>query len=1046
MKLQFLIFSVFFVQIFTAQTNQDCDHLITSSNQNFPNSANQTICLVGDFNYNSNIVLKNNAQLYVGEGVTINGNISAQNWNASVTIVNYGNISSNGNIDDNMVNSTIYNHGVFDRNINFNQGGNKEFHNYGEFTTNSSTLSNGTLINYSQGVLNLESSTAVNSNFNFENQNIINVNGVFALNKHGQAISGEINTSQFISNNGVILDEATVNSTGTPTFNGTCMINNSYVATDNDFIVNNSVAIEGSCFSVEGNVVLNGLNFFQETTLNAQGAITVNNGIRMNNSSLEANTSTTLNGTIRLTNSMISTAQHLTMNNLVQTESNNDCSSLVYSSINDWHGQMQSNFGDLKISQFANSYNNSNIQGNVSEGQCDFNFSNDCGYDGNDAENESVFIWEGNQNFKWDNSSNWNKNQVPSATDQVIISNSTNKYPKLEFDVEVGDFIFEENAILNLNDYQLTVNGKISGNGKFKSTDTSSLVINGEGVSELHFDEHANSIYDLTILHPNAQVHLESELNLYHILSLEAGELHTNDLLTFECTFANSGPFSEVITTAQVDQLNGEIIGDVTVVQCYSGRRAFRLVASTVDTDSSIRENWQEDAAAWNDNPNPGYGTHITGTGITSANPGGIDGLNGFDWQPSGNPSMFTFDNLNSSWNPIEGTNGNLEVGKPYRMMIRGNRATNITSNAAQPSQTKLRAKGKLHKGEFVLHVGNLERDSFVFFANPFQSDVDMSQVISASDNVRPYFYIWDTSLNARGSFAVIDATLPDNLAPEDSNISRFSLPQQAGFLLASGEGDVVIRFKEEHKTPFMKELTVFSDFSQPRVNVRLFNNELSEERSSDGLRINFYENFVETDFENAQKNENIDENIALVAGNELLAIGNEALPQDGDVLQLYTNKYQANQYSLKIDVLELDAYNVYLKDNYTNAKHALTAGENEIEFSVDANINASIAFNRFQLEFETSTFNVDQFTSSDYSVYPNPVNGSFVYVKNKTLIQQEATLMLYNMQGKKVLQSNQKFDEAGELKLDLSQISQGVYLLKSQIGEQTQTFKIIKE
>src|SRR5690606_29972019 len=132
-----------------------------------------------------------------------------------------------------------------------------------------------------------------------------------------------------------------------------------------------------------------------------------------------------------------------------------------------------------------------------------------------------------------------------------------------------------------------------------------------------------------------------------------------------------------------------------TAERFIPARRAFRLLSSPVTTTSSINANWQEGVnnpdTSTNNNPNPGYGTHITGS---------TTGANGFDATPSGNPSLFYLDVDNQSWEPFANTdNTTIQAGVPHRLMVRGGRDINVTSNSAAPSDTRLRTTGSLHTG-----------------------------------------------------------------------------------------------------------------------------------------------------------------------------------------------------------------------------------------------------------------------------------------------------------------------------------------------------------
>ncbi len=922
MKIYIITIFLLLTGLVVGQTIDDCDctHFITSSNQNFPNPANITVCFEGNFEYNTNIVLKNGVDICIGEGVTINGNISSQNWGTINTIKNYGTISNLGSFDDNMANSIVHNYGYFERDINFNQGDSKEFNNYGTLKTNSPALGSGMLVNNANSELVLKNNTSLNSTFQFTAQGKITV--------------------------------------------------------EKNFTLNASLELENTQFTILGVFLFN-------------------------------------SGTI-------------------STLSANSCSQLNFNSINNWHPLIVSNYGTLSISSFAESFSSDNVQGEVTTEACL-------------PINEDVFIWEGSQNSQWTNPSNWNTNSVPTSEDNVIISENATFYPMLTTEASVGSIFFEAFSSLNLNDNTLIVNGNISGEVNILSTRHSSITINGGGDSYLFFDDSAAEIFDLVINDSEANVYLQSNLELYHLLELNSGTLNTNDLLTFECEFANQSPQSEVISTAQVAELGGELIGDVTVIQCYSGKRAFRLLGSAVNTQTSIRENWQENASAWNHDPNPGFGLHITGTGISSPNPEGIDGLNGFDWQPSGNPSMFTFNHHTNSWNAVSTTLDNLNAGSPYRLLIRGNRSTNITSNSSPPSQTKLRTKGKLHKGDFILNAGNLSNNQFVLFANPYQSDIDMSKVINDSDNVKPFFYIWDVSLNLRGAYAVIDAGSPSNRVPQGSDITKFSLPQQAGFLVANGQGEVIIRFKEEHKQPFINETTILSTENAHHISINLKSTSQNDFNNIDGVRINFHDD-TSFAYQNASKNQNIDENLAIINNNELISIQNTVLPTDDHIIPLFINNYVDNGYTFQVNVEGLEQHHIYLVDNYTLEKHLVNGNQNEIHIEVDHSINSSIAFNRFYLELEAIPLSTEIFEKSDFTVYPNPVKDDFITISSSKLQASEAVIHLFDVQGRRVRSSKTFFNENGSSNLEIFNLSSGVYILRIETNDFTESIKIIKE
>src|SRR5690606_37191897 len=154
----------------------------------------------------------------------------------------------------------------------------------------------------------------------------------------------------------------------------------------------------------------------------------------------------------------------------------------------------------------------------------------------------------------------------------------------------------------------------------------------------------------------NIIIENQATLNVPHVLRVH-GNIQNNGSLVF-----NSDP----TTTGQLDTFTGIITGsgDVTQERYIPARRAFRFLSSAISSTGSIHANWQEGAINATDNPNPGYGTHITGS---------TTGGNGFDANPSGNPSMFTLDNSLQQWMAVSNTNVNtLEAGKAYRILVRG--------------------------------------------------------------------------------------------------------------------------------------------------------------------------------------------------------------------------------------------------------------------------------------------------------------------------------------------------------------------------------------
>jgi hypothetical protein len=163
---------------------------------------------------------------------------------------------------------------------------------------------------------------------------------------------------------------------------------------------------------------------------------------------------------------------------------------------------------------------------------------------------------------------------------------------------------------------------------------------------------------------------------------------------------------------------------NVTVERFIPARRSFRFLSSPVTTTTSIRANWMEGAVNPDINtridPNPGYGTNITGIGDTA---------NGFDPTLTNNPSLFTFDSSTQNWVPVLNTNDTLPVGSAFRLLVRGDRSIDMTTptNDPAPTNTILRTTGALFAGTFSPALSTIDK-GYSFVGNPYASPVDFEK------------------------------------------------------------------------------------------------------------------------------------------------------------------------------------------------------------------------------------------------------------------------------------------------------------------------------
>ena len=147
--------------------------------------------------------------------------------------------------------------------------------------------------------------------------------------------------------------------------------------------------------------------------------------------------------------------------------------------------------------------------------------------------------------------------------------------------------------------------------------------------------------------------------------------------------------------TARVGESSGIISGDATVERYIPPRRAWRFLSVPFSgSGQTIRDAWQEGVNntdlnyANNKNPNPGFGTHITGNNNTAL---------GYDYNTTINPSIKVWSPSLNGWDPAEPAtvSTNIAAYNAYCIFVRGSRAVNLALGTSAPADpTVLRIKG----------------------------------------------------------------------------------------------------------------------------------------------------------------------------------------------------------------------------------------------------------------------------------------------------------------------------------------------------------------
>jgi hypothetical protein len=569
--------------------------------------------------------------------------------------------------------------------------------------------------------------------------------------------------------------------------------------------------------------------------------------------------------------------------------------------------------------------------------------------------------WNGSVSNNWSTPGNWSCGTVPAATDDATIPN-VSTLPQLTAASAVKSLTISAGATVDLNNNALTINGVVSGAGTISGTLNSDITINGTGT--LNFTSGANTLNDLTV-NSTGIVAIGTTVNIAGILTPTAGTLNLgNSNITLLAgtegqavygtrkVYPQTGIVGPVGGTASVTYGTGRFV----VERYIPAKRAFRFLAPPVTTTTSIKENWMEGANnpgtsyANNIDPVPGYGTHITGSPTTG---------NNLDWTVLNNPSLFVHNNIAQTWPAVYNSNGTLTAGEAYRLLVRGDRSYDLSSNTATATATILRTTGILHVGPKTFNASSTPTISqtvgaFSLIGNPYPAPINWTGISKTS--LTTTYYTWDPNINVRGSYVNYNSTTGFN-SNGSSAVGANIQPGQAFFVETIGAG-ASLTINESDKTTTFTD--VFRDAStMPSLKLQLLlNNNAGTRNVADGAVVVFDNSFsAAVASEDAAKPGNLDENLGIVhASGKTLSIEGRPMAQINDTVRLKTWQYRQNTYLLKVDAANFDPLTrAVVRDNFLNQETPLAlAGQTVVPFSITSDA-ASSATDRFMIVFKQS-------------------------------------------------------------------------------------------
>ncbi|MBK8608403.1 MAG: hypothetical protein IPL84_00155 [Chitinophagaceae bacterium] len=361
------------------------------------------------------------------------------------------------------------------------------------------------------------------------------------------------------------------------------------------------------------------------------------------------------------------------------------------------------------------------------------------------------YTWLGTTNSAWNTTSNWAGGVVPPSGAQITIA-TVGTDPILPGPITIGKLMLNAGTTLYIGANNLTMEGAITGTGTLSGSASSNLTVNNAaGTINMNQTSAATrSLYDLT-LNTGASAGLGNAMDIYGTLELNNASLDLNAKnLTLKSNSAGTARIADLTNSTLSGATNVTMERWIKLRTGNTGW-AYRFLAPTVNTSTSMQANWMEGGLntliGSNVNPVPLFGTQITGAGGNA---------NGFDKTASNPASAFNFTNsLTPTFSAIGNTSGTLNALTGYLLYVRGDRSMDLTVPPAPgntTSSTTLRTTGTLLQGPKTAFTNAFTGGgAFNLVTNPYPSSIDWSLVKASSSNITDYYTFWDPSIGTRG-------------------------------------------------------------------------------------------------------------------------------------------------------------------------------------------------------------------------------------------------------------------------------------------------------
>ena len=507
-----------------------------------------------------------------------------------------------------------------------------------------------------------------------------------------------------------------------------------------------------------------------------------------------------------------------------------------------------------------------------------------------------------------------------------------------------------------------------------------------------------------------------------------------NDGTGTDVTVIAGGSFtlkSTAVGTASVGNSAGTTSGNFTIERYIPARRAWRFLAAPLSSTGAptLNASWQEGTTNALNNPNPGFGTHITG-GTTG---------NGFDQNPGNGASLKKYNNSATAtpdqtlWGGIATTLTPITGQQGYMLFVRGSRANNLSQGTvAVADNTTLRMTGGLKTG--TQNVNPIDATGWTVIGNPYASPINLNALAktNGSTNVADNFYVWDpkmAGLFGVGAYVNIlwnSGTSSYDITPTPTSpVSQYIQSGEAFFATSTGiAGNLIIKETDKSTSGSDNVFRVISpSSSEQRIRTNLYAVNTDGTISIVDGTLNSYSNIFSNaiDKNDAAKLTNFGENIGTVRDGKTLIV--ERRDAIGDNINLKIWQMNKQNYQLQVVTENIDAnVTAFLQDSYLKINTPLNInGTTSVNFSITSDAG-SAAENRFAIVFGKPLV-----VPSNISIYPNPVTNGTINLRFDNMPQGNYNIRVVNSLGQTIV-SRQINHAQGNSIETLQVIGKGVY------------------